>query len=207
MCDILIKLIVLGDSSVGKTSLLKYLIDQENITKQVPTIGVDFFTKFININNLGVKLQIWDTAGQEVFKSIISHYYKIAIGALLIFDLSSRDSFKNCEYWIKEYLQQRNYGKIILVGNKSDLSENVSEKEINVFCEKYDCNYIKCSVLKDDNLQEIFVSIAEKIILDYQNKVFNNNEEGFIIKSDSNENRLTISLRKEKNLSNCCVMF
>ena len=198
MCHILMKIIVLGESNVGKTSLLRKLVEKRDLSIQVPTIGVDFFTSFVDVNNQRIKLQIWDTAGQEIFKAIISHYYKVAIGGILVFDLSNKESFENCEYWIKEYLKQRNYAKIILVGNKSDLSEDVTSQEIEVFCEKYNCKYIKCSLLKNFNINKIFESLTEEILKDYENNIFNDNEEGFILKSKLSENRITLLIQTIK---------
>ena len=99
--DYLLKLIVIGDSSVGKTCLLLRFSDDQFPTSHMPTIGIDFRIKTIQMNNKSVKLQVWDTAGQERFRTITQTYYKGAMGILLVYDCGEESSFNNIENWLK----------------------------------------------------------------------------------------------------------
>ena len=127
--DLLFKLILIGDSCVGKSNiLLKYLKNQFNENSKT-TIGVEFGTKNIIINNKRIKIQIWDTAGQERYRSITSAYYKGAKGALIVYDITRKNTFDNIDKWITDL--KLNLDKnicIIILGNKSDL---IDKREIN----------------------------------------------------------------------------
>jgi Ras-related protein Rab-2A len=117
------KFIVVGDSSVGKSCLLLQFTDKRFKQSHDLTIGVEFGSRMIKVDqNVSVKLQIWDTAGQESFRSITRSYYRGAICSLLVYDITRRSSFQNCVQWLEE-IQQHGYRKmlIILVGNKCDL--------------------------------------------------------------------------------------
>jgi len=140
--DLCLKLILVGDSGVGKTNILtrftKNTFNYDNKT----TIGVEFGTKIININDHVVKLQIWDTAGQERYKSITVAYYKGSKGALIVFDVSKKQSFDNVIKWFDDI--KKNGEKdlsIILIGNKTDLKDReVSFDEAKRFAEMYSIN-------------------------------------------------------------------
>lgn len=119
-----LKLVIVGDPSVGKTSLLKRIIDNEFSDKYTSTLGVDFSFKEINVRDSRIKLQIWDTAGQERYRSLITSYYKHTDGIILVFDLTDPQSFKNLlDNWlthITNYLSG-DFPKILIFGNKADL--------------------------------------------------------------------------------------
>jgi len=142
--DICMKLIIVGDSGVGKTNILnrftKNIFNEDNKS----TIGVEFGTKLLEIQNHTVKLQIWDTAGQERYKAITVAYYKGSKGALIVFDLTRKETFKNVLRWYTDIKQNGEKDTcIILVGNKSDLEEReVSFEEAMSFAEKYSINFI-----------------------------------------------------------------
>ena len=127
--DYLFKLIIVGDSNVGKTNIMsKYIRDQFNFNSK-STIGVEFGTKILTIDNKKIKAQIWDTAGQERYKSITSAYYKGAKGALIVYDITNKFTFESVDKWVQDL---NSYGEknltLLLVGNKSDLE---NKRQIN----------------------------------------------------------------------------
>ena len=128
----LFKLIIVGDATVGKSCILLRFISNNYRNSHDLTIGVEFGMKIININNKNIKLQIWDTAGQECFRSIIRSYYRNSAGAILVYDISNRKSFNNIIYWLEEIKKYAsNNLSIILVGNKCDLDEKINNESSN----------------------------------------------------------------------------
>lgn len=121
-----LKTIILGDCGVGKTSLLyKYYNGNFNHETE-STVGVNFVSKYIENNHYDdvIKLQIWDTAGQERFRSIIRSYYNNVCGCIIVYDITNRNSFENCAYWIEEVCRNNSEVKLILIGTKKDLEQN-----------------------------------------------------------------------------------
>lgn len=100
--DFLFKLVIVGDSNVGKTQILSRFIDDQFVINSKPTVGVQFGTKTINVGNVSVKNQIWDTAGQEKFRALTCAYYRGAIGAIVVFDLTKYPTFQHIERWLRE---------------------------------------------------------------------------------------------------------
>ena len=135
----LFKILLIGNSSVGKSSLLLRFVDDAWSDIFVPTIGVDFKVRTLKINNNLIKFQIWDTAGQERFKNITANYYRGAHGILVLYDITDIDSFKNLNNWLMEIEKNANSNIVkILIGNKSDLSNmrKVSFQEGEDFAEE-----------------------------------------------------------------------
>ena len=137
--EYLFKFILIGDSNVGKSCLLMRLLEGRFKNQHEPTLGVEFGSKLISLDNKAIKLQIWDTAGQESFKSITRAYYKGSIAAIMVFDITSERSFLNVANWLYE-LKNHSHQKIhlVLVGNKKDLSaeREVSEETAMSFAKK-----------------------------------------------------------------------
>ena len=129
--NFLFKYILIGDANVGKSCLMTQFIEHEFKAFIDPTIGVEFGSKIVQINNKDIKLQIWDTAGQENFRSITRAYFRGAIGGLLVFDLTCRQSFENASQWLSEAKGNSSDNvEFILVGNKKDLdSREISYEE------------------------------------------------------------------------------
>ena len=122
--DIIFKIVLIGDSGVGKTNLLGRYLKKEYKEETKATVGVEFGEKKYELNGLKIKAQIWDTAGQERYKAITSMYYKGAKGALIVFDLSSKNTFQNVEKWYNEIKKTADPNiNLILIGNKRDLKD------------------------------------------------------------------------------------
>lgn len=120
--DFLLKIVIIGDSGVGKSNLLQRFTKNEFCHDSKATIGVDFATKQMVLHDWKVKTQFWDTAGQDKYRAITSAYYKNAQGAILVYDIASANSFKNCVTWLKEVRQYAEPGvQVLLLGNKTDL--------------------------------------------------------------------------------------
>lgn len=124
-----LKLVLVGDSGVGKSNIISRFTKNQFNLESKTTIGVEFATKVIEIDNRSIKVQIWDTAGQERYRSMASAYYRGAVGALLVYDITRASSFENLQKWLKEL---KNYGSedmvCLMVGNKSDLKQYRSLK-------------------------------------------------------------------------------
>lgn len=161
----LLKFIIVGDSSVGKSCLLlKFTDDKFNINHDT-TIGVEFASKLINYNNINFKLQIWDTAGQEQFRSICRSYYRNAVGVILCFDVSSKKSFLHIKRWFDEVNKEAiDQIIIILVGNKIDkINHEVTREEALEFASKYKISYIETSAKIGKNINMCFTKLTENI--------------------------------------------
>ncbi|MBD3255590.1 MAG: GTP-binding protein, partial [Candidatus Lokiarchaeota archaeon] len=166
--DYLFKSIVVGDGGVGKTALTLRFSKGFFTEDYKMTIGVDFHVKTIQIDTeeegqIRVKLQIWDTGGQERFSSIRPMYYRGALGALLIFDLTSYESFQHLPQWIEEVRANvKNEVPLLLVGNKSDLIEEraVSLEEINSFTDKFNLYYMETSAKTGEGVGDCFYILA-----------------------------------------------
>ena len=170
--DYIFKVLLVGNSDVGKSSLILRYVDQIWNDVFVPTIGVDFKVKSLEIENKSIKLQIWDTAGQERFRNVISSYFKGAHGILLIFDITSRDSFKELENWLAEVEKNASTQILkILIGNKCDLVEerDISKDEGEAFAMRNGMQYIETSAKINTNVNEAFEALA-KIMVEYSNK-------------------------------------
>ena len=148
MFTVYIKYIIIGDTGVGKSCLLLQFTDKRFQPVHDLTIGVEFGARMVNIDQKQIKLQIWDTAGQEAFRSITRSYYRGAAGALLVYDITRRDSFNHLTRWLEEARQNSNPNMVImLIGNKSDLDHRraVSYKEGEQFAEQNGLIFLEVS--------------------------------------------------------------
>ena len=172
------KIVLIGDSGVGKTSIAFWLVFNKRNIDYASTIGGAFMAKDITIpiktKNEGevlekIRFNIWDTAGQERYRSIAKIYYKNTIGCVCVFDVTNRDSFIHLDRWVNDYLENNilpNY-TIILVGNKADhhISQwKITKAEIKEFTEKYHCEYTLTNCITGDGVQETFIILAKSII-------------------------------------------
>lgn len=162
------KIILVGNSTVGKTSILCRFTDNKFNIKGEMTIGVEFGCKYINIDdNTKVKLQIWDTSGQEKFRSITRSYYRGSDGIIVVFDLSNLTSFKDIRTWINSIIEFVPDKPIILVGNKCDLGHKVTKGDIlNMMEELNVIDYVETSAKNNINIQTVFDKISRSIYND-----------------------------------------
>ena len=175
--DYLFKILIIGEVSVGKTCLLLRYADDSFTQNHLTTLGIDFKTKIITINNSLIKLQIWDTAGQEKFRTITKSYYKDANGIILTYDISNSDSLKNIQNWMKLIEQNAEDGVCkILVGNKCDLENRVIQKEEGEkIAQDFGMKFFETSAKSDINVDEAFNYLVTIILEKAQKNISNSN--------------------------------
>mmetsp|Transcript_39858 Transcript_39858/g.100460 ORF Transcript_39858/g.100460 Transcript_39858/m.100460 type:complete len:203 (-) Transcript_39858:113-721(-) len=174
--EYLFKYIIVGDTAVGKSCLLLQFTDKRFQPIHDLTIGVEFGTRTVNIDGNRVKLQIWDTAGQEKFRSITRSYYRGAAGALLVYDITRRETFEHLTSWLEDCRQYSNeHIVIMLIGNKSDkeAAREVTAEEGMEFAEKHGLTFMETSAKTADNVDAAFLSSAEKIYQVTESKEIN----------------------------------
>ena len=181
------KVVLLGDSSVGKSSILEYYKFKRFSNDIESTIGCEFYSKNIIINNTKINLFLWDTAGQELFRSFTSNFLRNAEIILIVYDVSNPSSFENIKIWLEESENQPT-AKIVICGNKSDLLVKVNNFDINNFKIMYpnkDIYYFgKVSAKTGDNIVELFYYIGDIITKNQTNK---NLEKKEVINLDDNK--------------------
>ncbi|CAM9422920.1 unnamed protein product [Ectocarpus fasciculatus] len=164
--DYLFKVVLIGDSGVGKSNLLSRFTRNEFNLESKTTIGVEFATKSIQVDAKTIKAQIWDTAGQERYRAITSAYYRGAVGALLVYDISKHVTFENVERWLKELRDHAEPNIVVmLVGNKSDLRHRraVPTEDAMLFAENNNLAFIETSALDATGVEEAFRQILSEI--------------------------------------------
>jgi len=159
------KLVFLGDSSVGKSSVIAQHVQKKFDEFLEPTIGAAFLSTNIFIDESKINLQIWDTAGQERYKSLAPMYYRGAHAAVVVYDITSYDSFKGAIFWVKELYKNNSKSIIFFVGNKLDRNDSrkVSQEEINKYSELNNLINIEVSAKNGDNINVLFNQIAEEL--------------------------------------------
>jgi Ras-related protein Rab-1A len=165
--DYLFKLLLVGNSGVGKSSILFRFTDDIFPESYAPTIGIDFKTRTIKVDGKNVKLQIWDTAGQERFNAIQSTYYRGAHGVIIVYDITDVDYLNNIKHLVSEIDKYAIPNiKKILVGNKSDLeSERVATtEEVQNYADTSGIQFIETSAKNNVNVENVFLNISEEII-------------------------------------------
>ena len=196
------KVILVGDSGVGKTCLLSMYV-KGICGPTIPTIAVEFCTKEIELNNgTKVKVQLWDTAGQERFKSLAMTYYRKAYGILLLFDVTKRSSFISCRNYLEEVRLNSDKNCVIyLIGNKIDLSNQrqITKTEAENFAQKENIVYLETSALKNLNVNDVFTSLLNNI---YQAKKEENKDKLFLEKAENIG--LQNNSNKCRNSDSCC---
>ena len=204
------KILTIGESGVGKTCILLRYTDNKFIKHHLTTIGIDYKTKDVtinnkeqNINNKSIKLKIWDTAGQERFRNITQQYYKGADGIVLVFDLTDRNSFEKVREWMKQiqtYTQKDSIG-IVLLGNKCDAENKaVSTEEASEIAKEFNMKFYETSAMNNINIEESFRDLSIDIIKIKE------------AKNSSNDNPLNDSIKikpqgkegGEKKKKKCC---
>jgi len=177
--DYLIKLLLIGDSGVGKSCLLLRFSDDSFTPSFITTIGIDFKIRTIELEGKRIKLQIWDTAGQERFRTITTAYYRGAMGILLVYDVTDEKSFSNIRNWIRNIEQHatENVNKM-LVGNKCDMVDKrvVEAERGKALADEYNIKFMETSAKSSINVEEAFITLAKDIkkrLIDSQEPVGN----------------------------------
>ena len=201
--DYLFKLIIVGDTNVGKTNIMsKYIRDQFNINSK-STIGVEFGTKILTIDNKKIKAQIWDTAGQERYKSITSAYYKGAKGAFIVYDITNKFTFDSVDKWVQDL---NSYGEknltLLLIGNKSDLEDKrqINKEVGEEKAKSFSLGFIETSALSGDNIDQAFDIMLKEVLKKYivENDINNDEFEG-----GSGKN-IELLKKSDKKKKGCC---
>ena len=187
---------VVGETKVGKTSLIKRYTKNEFGGVYLSTVRMDFQDKIIEIEDKKVRLQIWDTAGQERFRNVTKSYFQSAHGFVVVYDISDKESFSKISFWInyiKNYAAENS--KIILVGNKNDLhsERHVSIEEGENYAKKLNIKFFEACAKEGTNVNELFYYLAKEIYQD--NK----------LKGQDNKNRIKIKLENKKKKK--CILF
>ena len=165
--DYLFKLLLIGDSGVGKSCLLLRYADDAYSDSYITTIGVDFKIRTVDIDGKTVKLQIWDTAGQERFRTITSSYYRGANGIIIVYDVTDQDSFNNVKQWLHEIDRYANENvNKLLVGNKCDLTAKkvVSYETAKELADNLNIEFIETSAKNATNVETAFLTMAREIM-------------------------------------------
>jgi small GTP-binding protein len=166
MHDYLYKIIVIGDSGVGKSNLVSMYVRNEFTLESKSTLGVDFGTKIIHLNSSIIKMQIWDTAGQERFRAVTSAYYRGSVGCLLVYDITNKESYSNIVKWLYEIREHALSDiSIVLIGNKNDLTESreISTQEAAQFAIKENLYFLETSALMNTDIDLAFSTLINDI--------------------------------------------
>ena len=183
-----LKLMVIGEARVGKTSIIKRYTDNFLSGEYLSTIGIDYQDKIIKIGEKLVKLEIWDTAGQERFKIIAKNYFQNSDGFLLVYDISIRDSFERLTFWHEQIkLNAPINCRFLVVGNKCDLEKKrqVSKEEGEKYAENYNVKFYETSAKDDININEIFQTLASETLEIIKKKGQRRNFSSLVLKKNN----------------------
>lgn len=209
--DFLYRVILIGDSGVGKSNLISRYTKNEFDMSSQSTIGVDFSNRNVKIDTKIIKAQIWDTAGQDRFKSISQAFYRGSAAALLVFDLTSQRSFDSLEKWIGEVKKYADANIVLmLVGNKCDLSRTraITRKSALEYANRYGMDYIETSALDTTNVEEAFLKILRDVY-EYNRNIYKKEDSVDYVSFDNlkTENK-PITIKPEENedkqVTGCC---
>ena len=190
--NMIFKIVLVGDSGVGKTNLLLRYLKNEFNTQTKATVGVEFGNTKVQIDNALIKAQIWDTAGQERYRSITSAYYKGAHGALIVYDITRKDSFDSVEKWLSDLKNNGEEKMVIMaIGNKCDMVNErvISTEEGEAKAQRNNIAFLETSALNATNVAKAFDELIQKLYVAFK-KDFEDNDE-----DDLGENANTIEIR------------
>lgn len=209
--SLIFKIVIIGNSNTGKSSLLNVVSNRVFDNSYTMTIGVDFDTKIVNIRKddriVGIKLQIWDTAGQESFRSITRSYYREAAGIIIVYDITNESSYNALNQWIEDaqYFSRENI-PMILCGNKCDLDmiRAVNIREVTDFAKEKNLPYFETSAKNTKNVNNLFEKIAELIYEKNKESIFSNKKLIGIKKMDSKPNTIKLVSEIGSSKYKCC---
>ena len=165
--DLTLKILIVGDSSVGKTNFINRFIENKFNNNYMTTSGIDLKTANLEIKNKNIRIQIWDTAGQEKYKAITKNLFLKVMGAIIIFDITNEKSFNNLKNWVQMIKDECGpHMTIIIVGNKNDLIEQrkINEEEVIAYANKQKLDYIETSCKTGENVKKAVTILCEKIL-------------------------------------------
>jgi Ras-related protein Rab-1A len=193
--DYIFKIVLIGDTSVGKSCLLTRFADDQFSESYVTTIGVDFRFKTMIVCDKITKVQVWDTAGQERYRSITNAYYRGAEAIMIVFDVTNKDSFTHIQDWMEEIIKYTGKDVVIIVGaNKSDLNDrNVKKEEMEEFSKKKGIKIFECSAKTGDGVENAFKYMVETLI--------KKNDKTSKEKNNGNNSKLKTNEEKNKNIT------
>ena len=202
----IVKFVIIGDSGVGKSNLMLRLTDDRYMDTHDVTIGVEFGARIVDVDNTKLKLQIWDTAGQESFRSVTRSYYRGATGALLVFDLARHITFEHITTWLDDLRTHADANiAVVLVGNKADLStaRQVTEEEAQEWATANNVLYVEASAKTGDNVEQAFERVAQQVYQNIKNGVFDFNDKNNGIKIRQAKSGLIPAFDGQK-VNRCC---
>ena len=203
--EMMIKVILIGDSGVGKTNIMSKFLKNQFMEESKATIGVEFGSKLFNHEGHKIKAQIWDTAGQEKYKAITGAYYKGSKGALVVYDITQKKTFENIEKWIND-LKAAGDPKItiILIGNKNDLDDKrqVSKDQGEEKARSFGCAFLETSAYSGDNIDKAFNLMVKEIYEKFSNDSTGEDE----LAPGSNGEDVKLDKVNDKNIKkkSCC---
>ena len=201
--DMMVKVIIIGDSGVGKTNIMSKFLKNKFMEEWKATVRVEFGSKLFDLNGHKIKAQIWDTAGQEKYKSITGAYFKGSKGALVVYDITQKSTYESLEKWIND-LKSAGDPKItiILIGNKSDLEENrqVSKEQGEEKAKSFGCAFLETSALSGDNIDKAFNMMVKEIF----EKFSNDSAEDSELESGFKGEDLKLDKVVDKKKKKCC---
>ena len=199
------QLLIIGDSTVGKSSILSRYTKGDFNYNYLATVGLDFFTKDEIFDGKTIRIKIWDTAGQERYKSLTQGYFRNAEGIMVVFDVSNLDTFNNLKYWIQSIKTNINVDKghvpVIIIGNKIDIFEREVSKEAGEnFAKEQNFDYFETSAKSGKGVKECIKFLVEKVLKNSENK--NKEPDQETIKIEEEDDKKNKKLKKK--LDNCC---
>jgi small GTP-binding protein len=195
--DPLVKLLLIGESSVGKSCILLRYSENKFQESFFTTVGIDFKVRHCVINDRRVRLQVWDTAGQEKFRTITKAYYRGAHGILLVFDISNAETFAQSQGWMNSIRENiTDPVSIALVGNKSDLERQVPVEQAEAFAREYGVQYFETSAKTGTNIESTIIAVA-KMAMD-------NNQMALDAGETRNVRLGSVNAQRKKKSKGCC---
>jgi small GTP-binding protein len=200
--DFKLKIVVVGDSGVGKTNLIRRFIQDDFQSNSKATVGVEFFSKSFKINDNVFKIEIWDTAGQERYKSITAAYYKGAKGGLVVYDVTSKTSFDNVDNWVSEIKEKASTDmKTMMIGNKIDLKDErtVSTEEAMEKAKLLELPLMEASALDSTNVKQAFYDLLKEMYKEISKKI-----EIVESQAETGKERIQLDTNDDTQKKGCC---